>query len=613
MIQHSLPIEEKILECGQYVPDLYPEGIDSKIILNKGIPGIRATTCELEAPRHSIIVVPSQPIVGIKQEKYPQILGVQKGVYEPKIKEYLLRKEPTHKKIIVTPESYNKVVKAAKSAGVNLFKEYFLMIDECEKAVQDADFREDVIAPFFDFFEYESKCLLSATPLFPNLKGFSRQEFRVVKIVPNYPYEKELLLVGTNNVPEEVIERIHKSDNKLAIFLNSLKYAKMIINRAEIKDHAKIYTSVDEVAPLLKEGYKAAHKFGINEVMEKYSIFTSRFYSGVDMDTADTPDLLIVTDCLSKPQTMIDPFTHAIQISGRFRAGIGTITHVTNHDWTITTMSRDDFSKYFDEQKTLYDAIQTLKEVETGGGKALLKEIEERTPFSRFVFKSGRYKGMLNPFLVECYIQKERVKGLYRNLRLLEEAYRQTGYFIITYENKKHKKGSGRITPGVKKLSKARKMEIVKRLEVLIPKSDESMILRFRTDEEESELSSLRQEAPDLCRYYEKFGSAKLEEIDYNTNQMKRELKQVGRKELYFVPLDEIYNSFAIGHRYSESDIIETLQAIFDKYELVNDDEKPLKAHATDLGKYFDLSKRITMPNSREKGYIALKKKFSLD
>ena len=604
-------IEEK-----EFMSDLYPEGLPTNTIIDKTLTAKGATTCELEAKRNSIIVEPNVPVIVGKQNKYPKTLGVCEGVTDATIKAYLLDKSIPHKKIIVTPESYSKVKRAAAYASVNLFKNFFLLIDECEKVVQDAEFRPDIILPFFDFFSFDNKALISATPLFPNLKGFTNHSFTCIKIIPNYDYKKALNLVGTNNVQQEFMNQISQSGNKIAIFLNSPEYAKALIEKANIRNCTKIYCSDTDgnIGKLRKEGYKAADQFVSGEVLEQYSFFTSRFYSAVDLETSDRPDIIMMTDCISRPHTMIDPYTHAIQIIGRFRNGIGNITHVTNWNNDLKLQSREEIIKEMKAQKKVYDTLADVKEALKGRERELLTEIQERIPVYRLLFKNDEYKGKVNPFLVECYIQKFKIASFYQYPRYLENAYRETGHFNVSYHyehyNDEHCNDEQPQTVKPKVLSRKRKIEILERLQVLRPKG---LVFMIPSEEQEQELASLRYEAPELCKYYEKFGIDKIVEIDYDLSTMKRELKTKHKAEIYLVPIDEIYNTIVLGKPYSESEIIATLQMIYDKYNLVDDNNKPLKAKATYLNKYFRISERITIPKSRLKGYIPFEKKYSLE
>lgn len=604
------PVE---IRDNQYMSDLYPDGLPSNAIIDKTLTAKGATTCELDdryAKRNSIIIEPNVPVIDSKQVKYPNLLGVREGVTDYDVKKYLLDKSIRYKKIMVTPESYSKVKQAAEYAGVNLFKDFFLLIDECEKVVQEVNFRPAIIQPFFEFFSFDNKALISATPLSPKLKGFTNHSFSHIKIVPTYNYKKNLSLIGTNNVQLEFLKQISLNDNKKAIFLNSPDYAKTLIDKADIRNCSKIYCSNQDNAinKLHEDGYKASDNFMSGEILEQYSFFTSRFYSAVDLDTPDKPDIIMVTDCLNRSQTMIDPFTHSVQITGRFRSGIGSVTHITNWKEGLTPQSREEIIEDMEAQRKVYNMLADLKETLTGRERELLTEIQERIPVYKFLFRNDDYKGKVNPFLVECYIQKSKVESLYQDLQSLNNAYHETGHFNVSYHYEHYKEKPKAVK--AKPLSRERKLQILERLQDLEP---EGLVLKFLTEEQKEELRSLRREAPELCKYYKKFGMDKIIEIDYDLATMKRQLKSAHKKEIYFVPIDEIHNTFIIGRPYSESEIITTLQPIYDKYGLVDDNGKPLQAKAAYLDKYFRLSDRMTIPNTRLKGYVPLEKRYSFE
>lgn len=604
MSDFQLVAEPKKIKLGQYMPDLYPNGLPSNSIINKTLTGIRATTCELEANRHTIIIVPNVPVIDGKQRKHKEIFGVRQGIEIADIIDYLNNKRIKYKRILVTPESYHKVKTAIQNCKYNLFKDFFFTIDECEKLVQESSFRKDIIEPFFDFFEYDNKCMISATPLYPNLKGFVNHDLKIINIEPTYDYKKDLSLIVTNNVSKEVIKHIQNRKAQLAIFLNSLEYAKSIIKDAGIKEICKIYTTKGEAENLLKDNYKAAETFAPDEKLEEVSIFTSRYYSAVDLDIPEKLDIIMVTSCSYKPQTMIDPFTHAVQIPGRFRFGFGTLTHITNFSKKYTVSDRNKLLQGIKEEEEFYKSILSLDEAKAEGAKILLNKIEEHSVYARFGFKTGKYKGKLNPFLVECYLEQEKIKGLYSNPRLLEKAYNETKHFNVTYDYIQYPDSE---KTEVKKLSRKRKVDILNRLKVLLPIEDNtSIIFRLQTENTEKELDALYEEAPILYKFYEKYGADKVIELDYQLPKMERELKKLYNEKQYLIPKDEIQETFILKRLYSESEITETLQRIYNEYGLKDYDNKPLSVKATFLDKYFELSTRMSIPNSKEKGYIPL-------
>lgn len=64
---------------------------------------------------------------------------------------------------------------------------------------QDIDYRRKVAQPIYDFFQFENKALVSATPLPISHPELEKQEFQKIKITPSYDYKKNLELIVTNS------------------------------------------------------------------------------------------------------------------------------------------------------------------------------------------------------------------------------------------------------------------------------------------------------------------------------------------------------------------------------------------------------------------------------
>ncbi|WP_242053196.1 hypothetical protein [Dysgonomonas sp. GY617] len=139
---------------GQYLTDVLPE-IPTNTILNKTLTGLGATYGELKSGRHSIIIEPNVPVIvgKMKDKKHENILGVYEGIYAEDVLNYLEKNVGKHKfKILTTPESLRKVKDAFLEFGMNIYKECFLLFDECQKIVQDVFYRQDIALPIDDFF-----------------------------------------------------------------------------------------------------------------------------------------------------------------------------------------------------------------------------------------------------------------------------------------------------------------------------------------------------------------------------------------------------------------------------------------------------------------------------
>lgn len=546
-------IEEK-----EFMSDLYPEGLPTNTIIDKTLTAKGATTCELEAKRNSIIVEPNVPVIVGKQNKYPKALGVCEGVTDATIKTYLLDKSIPHKKIIVTPESYSKVKRAADYASINLFKDFFLLIDECEKVVQDAEFRPNIILPFFDFFSFDNKALISATPLLPNLKGFTNHSFTCIKIIPNYDYKKALNLVGTNNVQQEFMNQIFQSGNKIAIFLNSPEYAKALIEKANIRDCTKIYCSDTDgnIGKLRKEGYKAADLFVSGEVLEQYSFFTSRFYSAVDLETSDRPDIIMMTDCISRPHTMIDPYTHAIQIVGRFRNGVNYITHITNTFTDYTYRSKEEVLREVEIYEINYNFIRReLGNAIDNGSQCAFRTLLKTSPFNQFLDRHNNKSYCA----VDNYVDEVMVRNMYLSEDTLFTTYTDEvlmKYFSAFRASYLYKAGNIewlQLRNANKSIVSKRKV-IVDILEKILPYETESDY-EFRKDIYKSD--------PLIVEAVEILGIEEVRRLRYITNALKLEIYKAKCQSPQVTEL--IHDYFKVGGRYLLTDIKTTIKRIYEE------------------------------------------------
>ena len=152
--------------------------IPSNVVLDKTLTGIGATYGELHSHRHSIIIEPNVPVIQQKTDEHKNLqpLAVYAKCTEARIKKYL-SSNVQYKKLLCTPESYKKIKKAAEHVGVNLYTDFFCLMDECEKFIQDVDYRKRISQPVNDFFQFNNKAMVSATPLKMRHPELQRQNF----------------------------------------------------------------------------------------------------------------------------------------------------------------------------------------------------------------------------------------------------------------------------------------------------------------------------------------------------------------------------------------------------------------------------------------------------
>ncbi|RZM24752.1 MAG: hypothetical protein EOO88_21725, partial [Pedobacter sp.] len=244
---------------------LYPLPTDA--IIHKILPGSGATHGEINSRRDSIIILPNVPVIKSKVKKHndkhkpeEQILGIYKGITTEHVSAYLLS-NVKHKKILTTPEGYiDKFKKATIDTWETVIADFYLLIDECERMIQDSDYRDRIVEPFDDFFTFQNKGLISATTLpfsDPRLETF----FDYV-IAPTFGYERDLALIHTNNIVNAVREyQINTKADKQFIFLTSISTITAIIEALDIKEQSKIHCSENALKELRLRGFKADSLF----------------------------------------------------------------------------------------------------------------------------------------------------------------------------------------------------------------------------------------------------------------------------------------------------------------------------------------------------------------
>ena len=549
---------------GQVLENLFPNGIETNTILDKTVPGCGATTCEINMPRHSIIIEPNVPVIIGKEEKNAQhknpILGIREGVYYKDIIEYLNNDAIPFKKLMVTPESYGRLKAPIEDAKMDLFNDFWLVIDECDRVIQDSDYRPSIAAPFYDFFKFKNKYLVSATPLVPRLNGFKGDRFQFIKIIPDYDYRPDMDLIRTNEIMGAIKETIANTKNKVAFFINQTDLIISCIKSLGLEKNYHVYCGEGSVDKLIEDNKLTNVSVNFNKLAE-YTFFTSRFFSAVDLDTEEKPDIIMVTDCTSYPYTIIDPFTSAIQISGRFRNGVNRITHITNTNSKYQPREEKTIREFLRDQIGAFNVLNTFEEItSTEGGRALLEEIKEKLSITKFLTNEGKANG----FLIENYLYTEKVNSYYYSLERLMEAYNNANYFCITQIDKTFAsvqvKGAKR-KPGITLEQRRENAISLRNFEA------EKMKIDF-SGERDRGIRRIKEEDPFTYEFYMLSGYDEMVELRFDKARMETRLQQLKNKDKkQQIPiLNEIYTVFDIGEVYTAEDTKTMLQPIYDRH-----------------------------------------------
>lgn len=576
------------IKKGQNLSDIMSR-IESNTNLAKRLPGIGATYLEIISPRSSLLIEPHVPVIQgkCKKHKKDNLLGVYEGVTTDMIIRYL--REP-HKfdKIMTTPEGFQKVMLAAKKVGIDPYLHFFCLMDESHLMVKDVDYRNDIVLPMDDFFKFKNKALVSATPIEFSDPRFIEQGFKIVNIHPKYDCRQQIDTIHTNNVLQTTKDFIKGHNNPICIFLNLTDYIISLIRQLGIEKESAVFC-----AP--KSQDKLKHEFNFNNAydmwdakqMKRYNFFTGRFFTAFDLDLNYLPDILMITDAKASHYTILDINTDCIQIAGRFRNGLTSLTHIYTTDSDIPIRTQEEVQNKLEADKNVYNTIRSVY----SSASSLLErkaygDVVRSLPFNNLLYPNGSK----NYFAIDNKINEALVTSCYHDSDRIEKAYYENRMFLpacIRYEYpyeefERFKLQHSKMTI---KIKREKMIEILSTLTEPLAEGDINMINEMRT------IDSLLVEA------YEELGIDKIKELDYSSKTMKETI--ILKKKTCNSTIKLIKNSFSVGCKYKCSTIKREISRIF---EILNiHPEKEIRGET--IKDYF-YTEPCQIGKKRERGYI---------
>ncbi len=579
------------LSEGQFLSNIEPfksSGIPNGCILYKEVPGCGATESELRSERNSIIVVPHQPVIKDKVRAWNKsnpasmaILGVLKGVDVYQIENYL-NSTATYKKILTTPEGFAKILDVFANDMETLYAEYFLLPDECERIITDVNYRRRIAAPIDEFELFENKALVSATPLeftHPALAKLDK-----ILIEPIYNYQRHIDVIGTNSVVDSLKQRLDslKSNNPIFLFINSTSCILDIIDILNIRNESFVYCGEKSVAQLLSSRYdRASHKLELNS-LDKYVFLTSRYFCALDIKLDFKPDVIMVTDVYTADHSTLDPLTDIIQIPGRFRNGINSLTHITNFKPELESKSYDEAKAYltgvFD---THNQVVGLLKRLDTESSSNVLEFFLDESFTSDYYTKAGH----VNDFMIDNYIYEQRVKGYYQRFENLIAAYNvKPKHFNVTILTEGYEIGDKDRVYRKSRLSiKERQRETFRQLDKLEPNKPGKFLIHNSYDL----IRNLRSLYPQLTRIYDLIGFDGMTKANFKQSAMTKYAKSAQEIKDIKSLQPFIYNEFAAHSERHDEEIRTLIPALCTEANVKS------KATITMLSKFFE-TKRTT-------------------
>ena len=544
----------------QYLTEVLPM-IPTNTILYKTLTGLGATYGELKADRNSIIIEPNVPVIVGKcndpKHKEDNLFGVYEGVYTEDVIKYLEKSADKRTKILTTPESFQKVKDAFELMDMDIYGTCFLLFDECHKIVKDADYRSDITLPFDDFFLFNEKALVSATPISFSDPRFEMQKFQIIRIEPAFEYKLPVSLIHTNNVLEQLKRTLDKLDaTDICFFVNSTDMIYSFIKQLDIENESTVFCAKKSVEKLKNKKFKHAFEQWSKSKMKKYNFFTSRFYNALDIELKIKPTVIMISDVYFSEYSMIDPHTDAIQAIGRFRNGVNRVCHIFNTNPNLPVRTEEEIGIYLQANKEVYDKIKTFYDCATSEeARNAYHGILKVLPFNQMLNKDGKE----NFFAIDNYVDEALLKSSYNAQEKLIASYRSNRLFDLDVESAYFPFGDfERLKKESKYASlKDKRKEVVRQLELLKGDDETEMIRNYKED--------LRKADSFIYEAYEEIGKEMIESLDYSVKRIKEAmiLKQNREKTEGTEFIQLIKNSFKVGQKYTKKYIKEELTRIY--------------------------------------------------
>ena len=573
---------------GQKLSDIMTE-IEPNINLAKKFPGVGATYLEIHSHRPSILIEPNVPVIQGKCAKSDddfKLFGVYEGVSIDAITRYLQEPNPYHK-LMTTPESFQKVKQAVNNVGIDLYSHFFCLMDESHLLVKDVDYRENIVLPMNDFFLFKQKALVSATPIALSDPRFKTQGFRTVTIDANYDYRQEITVIHSNNSLQSIREYLQEHDTPVCFFINLVDYSHSLIKELGIENESSIFCAPKSALKLKHElNFHNAYDEWRADRMRSFNFFTSRFYNAFDLELDYLPHVVMLTDIKASAYTMLDIHTDCVQIAGRFRNGLESLTHIYTTDHTRPTPNREEIRTHQFAHEHAYNTIRTLyNSASSEAEKNAFGEAMRSLPFNKMLYPDGKknYFAIDNDtndrLMDSSYHDSKRIEALYYSCNMFKPSCMGYNYPLEIF-NHLQLKGS-KMT-----VREKRKKMVACLSEITEPLSEFDM----------DYINEMRKVDSLLIEAYELLGLDAIKEMNYSQKRMNEAviLKQVkGNKTVKLVK-----NSFKVGNKYKCSEIVSELTRIF---ELLN-----IHPHKTIRGEtiqyYFDAIP-CKIGKKRERGY----------
>lgn len=576
----------------QFFGDIFPDGIPNNSYIDKTKTALGLTYSEFYAKRNSIIVVPTKQIIKDKVRSYASLtpfeLHGESKKSDDELKAYLQNKKIEYKKIVTTPDSFGKLMTVAKEIG--MFDEvkdtYFCLLDEVHCYVTER-FRGLILTPLKWFWEFKHKAVGSATPYDFSDPNFHKLDY--FKLMFNETFGT-ITLIEHSDVVDALaflLSDLSKFEGNIHIFLNSVELINRAINKACLKGK-------DNVAVFCAHEERNSNTLGDNgqyfrEVAEtgyyaKVNFYSTKYNEGWDLVDNEKCTFVLATDIAYKHSLASVQFK-GFQAIGRLRSGEKvygrpkpirphTIYHITNTLPLTQQQVFKDFETvekewYFEanEHVAYYNSFVKKCKDEQTENKGIAKKLIER-----FADVNEGVASVV-PTKVDQNVYEEYYRQFYYSTELIKSAWEDMNYEVVVKQFPADIVVYGETRKAVNK----RIIETMEKIRNIPSEYDEVIADAY--------LNKLNSTHKNLFLSYEALGPKRLEELDYDDDEMNKERLEMSNKKKLKDIKKEITAEFDYNVKYARPQIKEFIQAQYNKQRVYNNRKEIKKANVKDLWK----------------------------
>lgn len=585
-----------------YLSDFLTE-IPANCLFNKKQTGCGATELAIRNNIPTLIAMPYVALVKNKtiyRKDDISVLGVYEGIQEQDIIDYAKSHSPL--KIAVTYDSLPRTIKALQSAGLDPYKELFLLVDEWHVLFNSYSFRHTAIKNLLaEAAKFERATYMTATPI---EREYVLEELKHLPICEiNWPHLIEVNIRSrqTSKPAHYIVKECRKVldsrlEHNLHIFVNSVEFIAKVIDLAKLTpEQVKVVCSVSG-----DNGENNQRKLGKDypigqpsDPVRKINFYTSTCFEGCDL--YDENGVTFIVSDGNKSHTLLDISTLFTQICGRIRDSRykAQIVHVYSTTKYSKAVTLDEFVAA--TQRTLADAESYAAEINS------LSEATRVKTLSKIPYINEQYvriadnrliveKNLANMDIVNFKISRH----IYATYVNLTDELQRNGYKVTVQTYSKvveHLAANPSARTTFQEL-----FDEYSRLK--------TMTEQFFVVESPAELCAvIEQRHPLVKQAYDELGTAKVQALKYHVGNIRRELTKQVRLPSEYKIVKMIDTVFPKQMFISKSKAKSELQRIYDDLGIQK------TAKAADLAKWYEIKETAPKINGRTTACITIIRK----